>query len=61
MRILVEPDAACADAGRLCDRLERAFRATYNLRVPVTAVPRGELPRFELKSRRWIRTSKSAP
>jgi phenylacetate-CoA ligase len=61
MRILVEPEAACANAGELCERLERAFRATYNLRVPVTAVPAGELPRFELKSRRWIKSSTPDP
>ena len=61
MRILVEPDATCDDAGGLCGRLERAFRNTYNLRVPVTAVPTGELPRFELKSKRWIKESKSEP
>lgn len=61
MRILVEPDPACADAGDLCRRLERAFRATYNLRVPVTSVAAGELPRFELKSRRWIKSSRADP
>lgn len=34
-------------------RLERAFTATFTLRIPVTRVP--SLPRFELKARRWQR------
>ena len=41
--------------------LEQAFRKTYNLRIPVTPVAAGELPRFELKSRRWIKRSTSTP
>jgi len=36
-------------------RLESRLRDELALRVPVTAVPRGSLPRFELKARRWRR------
>jgi len=61
LHVLVEPDATCADPSALCETLVRAFRDTYNLRVPVTAVAAGALPRFELKSKRWIKRSKAAP
>jgi hypothetical protein len=39
----------------VCERLEKAFRDSYALRIPVSASPAGSLPRFELKARRWIR------
>lgn len=58
-----EPDIA-ADAARsesLCAQLVQAFRATYNLRVPVATADPGTLPRFELKSRRWHKPTKAAP
>jgi hypothetical protein len=35
--------------------LEKRFQASFSLRVPVTAVPPGTLPRFEMKAKRWIR------
>jgi phenylacetate-CoA ligase len=56
LRVLVEPDAA-ADPSALCRGLERAFRDAYNLRIAVADAPRGTLPRFDLKARRWIRVS----
>ena len=39
----------------ICNEAETALRVAFNLRIPVTPVPPGSLPRFELKSRRWIR------
>jgi len=53
----VEPTAACADPQALAHAVESALRAAMNLRIPVAAVPRGALPRFELKARRWVRVS----
>jgi phenylacetate-CoA ligase len=35
-------------------RLERALNQSLALRVPVTRVEAGTLPRFEMKARRWI-------
>ena len=35
-------------------RLESALDQAFTLRVPVTRVQAGSLPRFEMKSRRWI-------
>lgn len=35
-------------------QLEQELHAAFSLRIPVSAVPPGTLPRFEMKSRRWI-------
>jgi phenylacetate-CoA ligase len=37
-------------------RLERAMDQAFTLRVPVTRVEAGTLPRFEMKARRWVNT-----
>lgn len=52
----VEPSATCSDLAGLTKRLESTFRTAFNLRVPVTISAAGELPRFEMKARRWVRT-----
>jgi phenylacetate-CoA ligase len=59
LRVLVEPDARSPDGPALCRRLEKAFRDAWNLRIPVTLVAPGALPRFELKAQRWVRTQGS--
>lgn len=54
----VEADAAAADGATpddLSRRLESAFRGAFQLRIPVTVVEPGTLPRFELKAKRWRR------
>lgn len=53
LQLTIEP-APGADAADLCRRLERAFRDGWSLRVPVKAVGRDALPRFELKAKRWV-------
>jgi len=53
--IQVEPKPECADTAALIERLEQSFQNSFSLRVPVTTVPTGTLPRFEMKARRWIR------
>ena len=35
-------------------QLERELHAAFSLRIPVSPAPPGTLPRFEMKSRRWI-------
>ncbi len=44
-----------ADVPELKARLEAAFKAALNLRVPVQFVPSDALPRFEMKAQRWVR------
>lgn len=59
MRILIEPASGVAAEGPdLCRRLAKAFRDTWNLRIDVVAVPAGQLPRFEMKARRWVRLAR---
>jgi phenylacetate-coenzyme A ligase PaaK-like adenylate-forming protein len=36
-------------------RLQASLRTALGLRIAVTRVSRGELPRFEMKAQRWIR------
>jgi phenylacetate-CoA ligase len=55
MRVLVEPTPGCADPVALARAVEEALRTAFHLRVPVSPVAPGTLPRFELKARRWIR------
>jgi phenylacetate-CoA ligase len=51
----IEPSPRCRDVAGLVRGLERSFETALALRVPITTVPSGTLPRFEMKSRRWIR------
>jgi phenylacetate-CoA ligase len=50
-----EPDAAHENDPALAHHLETAFRDALALRIPVMVVPRGTLPRFEMKARRWVK------
>jgi phenylacetate-CoA ligase len=49
----VEPEPQAADAAELVGRLEAALRDAFGLRIAVRTVAPGELPRFEMKARRW--------
>lgn len=53
LSIVVEAAGHCTDATGLCARLEQALRRALQLRVPVR--PGTDLPRFEMKARRWVR------
>ena len=55
LSVKVEPRPGLEDPGSLAHQLEGAFESAFNLRMPVTAVPPGTLPRFEMKAQRWIR------
>jgi phenylacetate-CoA ligase len=67
MTVVIEPieeggltDAegqAQAQAQELARRLEQMMSQTLSLRVPVKLAGRGELPRFDMKARRWVRES----
>jgi phenylacetate-CoA ligase len=49
----IEPEPQVQDVSELVGRLESALRDAFGLRIAVTAVALGELPRFEMKARRW--------
>jgi len=52
----VEPAPECRDATELAPKLQKAFQSVLSLRVAVTSVAPGTLPRFEMKAKRWIRS-----
>jgi phenylacetate-CoA ligase len=55
LSLTIEPREGYADAAALARHLEVALEAALNLRIPVTTVAPGTLPRFEMKAKRWVR------
>ena len=53
LKIEVTPDHP--DPAGLAPRLEAAVSSALGLRIAVSTVPFGELPRFEMKARRWVK------
>ena len=53
----VEPTDDTGGASGLQAQLAQSFQSTLNLRVPVRVLAPGSLPRFEMKSQRWVRVS----
>jgi len=54
LSIQVEAAAGHAHDATLTHRLEAALTNAFALRIPVSIVPPGSLPRFEMKARRWV-------
>ncbi|MGH9339727.1 MAG: phenylacetate--CoA ligase family protein [Acidobacteriota bacterium] len=55
LHIQVEPRSDLNDSESLSERLQKALNTALALRIPVSIVPPGSLPRFEMKARRWVR------
>jgi phenylacetate-CoA ligase len=55
LSILVEAPFPSEDGTGLAHRLEAALSSALALRIPVSCVPGGTLPRFEMKAQRWVR------
>lgn len=53
--VVIEPAPDTLDAAALAEQVADALRTSFQLRLPVSTVEPGELPRFELKTRRWNR------
>jgi phenylacetate-CoA ligase len=51
----VEASADCQDPSTLGERLRKMLGMAFTLRIPVSMVPAGSLPRFEMKAKRWVR------
>ena len=49
------PDPACDDAAELVSRIKKRVHQAFALRVPVELAAPGALPRFEMKSKRWVK------
>ena len=54
LSIQVEAASAHLHDSTLTHRLEAALTNAFALRIPVSQVPQGSLPRFEMKARRWV-------
>jgi phenylacetate-CoA ligase len=54
LSLQIEATAGHPDAEGLARRVEAALHRAFALRIPVTPVPAGTLPRFEMKARRWV-------
>ena len=50
----VEPSADCEDCSTLGERLRKMLGMAFPLRIPVSVLPVGSLPRFEMKAKRWV-------
>jgi len=55
LSVQIEPSANREDCHALVEQLEREFQTAFSLRIHVSAVSRGTLPRFEMKARRWVK------
>src|SRR5438128_1087050 len=55
LKVEIEASPRCRDVRALAAGLEGSFLTTFNLRIPVTVLPAGALPRFEMKAQRWIK------
>ena len=61
LRMQVELSAACGNPAALVRQMERELHAVLSLRVPISIVPAGTLPRFEMKAKRWTQVEGGAP
>jgi phenylacetate-CoA ligase len=61
LEVLLEPTADCTDAAVMVNKLESDLRAMFSLRIAVKLARPGSLPRFEMKARRWVRTTPVQP
>jgi phenylacetate-CoA ligase len=55
LSVEVETTPDCTDEGAVQKGLEQSFQTALNLRVAVSLLPRGSLPRFEMKALRWAK------
>ena len=55
LRIQIEPSPDCQDVEKLAALVQAELKYVFGLRIAVRSVSPGELPRFEMKARRWVR------
>ena len=54
LEVSIEPHEG-AEAQQLAEKVGRALHDAFTLRIPVQLTEPGSLPRFEFKSKRWVR------
>jgi phenylacetate-CoA ligase len=57
VKVKIEPLAGCPDAGGLAKAVGQAIHDSLFFRADVELVPCGNLPRFEMKARRFVKVS----
>ncbi len=55
LQLEIELEPSISNGHALVQDLENRLRSAFSLRIPVIEVENGQLPRFELKAKRWIR------
>jgi phenylacetate-CoA ligase len=55
IELQIEPDGKNKNNEYLADQVQKQLNATLFLRIPVTIMKEGDLPRYEMKAKRWIR------
>jgi phenylacetate-CoA ligase len=58
IELQIEPDIANQKNKLLMDQIQKQLNSALSLRIPVSIIKPGELPRFEMKSKRWIHNKK---
>ncbi|MFT5468157.1 MAG: phenylacetate-CoA ligase [Verrucomicrobiales bacterium] len=58
VRIELEPESV-GDANEVSEQIHVALESAFSLRIPVNVAETGSLPRFEFKSKRWVKPQES--
>ncbi|MDF1812075.1 MAG: AMP-binding protein [Verrucomicrobiales bacterium] len=59
LEITLEPQKNIGNPEMLAKQVEKALQDAFTLRIPVSCTAPGALPRFEFKSKRWVKEDKS--
>ncbi len=55
LKVQAEASSESPDSRELENRLQADLRSAFGLRIPVSVLPKGTLPRSEFKANRWMR------
>jgi phenylacetate-CoA ligase len=58
IELQIEPSAEYQENKNLVEQIQRQLSAALAIRIPISIKSPGELPRFEMKSKRWIHSRK---
>ncbi len=58
LEVTLEPRESTGSGERLARAVEKALHDAFTLRIPVRCTEPGTLPRFEFKSKRWIKENR---
>lgn len=59
LEITLEPNEKVESPEKLAKQVEKALQDAFTLRIPVTCANTGALPRFEFKSKRWVKEERT--